>query len=182
MITTRGKAFRKQVMLTILCLGVGAASLGNSDDGDAVARTLQGKNTPESGLLLDAPGNELRDMLVRFDQDHQALQRSLQIPMSEARRDRLEQFYKGWLDRAKALNFKPLSQNAKVDYILFENFLSYRLRRVALTAEDDAEVAPIIPFAEGIIGIQESRQRMEPIDPPAAASKLDALREARAIL
>lgn len=177
MITLRGRGYRNQVIVSVLCLGLWTAAHGYSDDGAAAARALRGNNLPESGRLLDAPGNELRDLLVRFDLDHQALQRSHQIPMSETRRARLETFYRGWLDRAKAIDFKPLSQNAKVDYILFENFLSYRLRRVALTAEDNAELAPIIPFAAGITGIQESRQRMEPIDPAAVASKLDALRE-----
>ena len=174
---TDGKALRKHVATAILYLCLVTTGLSYSNDNSAVAGALQGKNTPESGKLLSANGNELHDLLVRFDRDHQALGRTYTTPMSETRQERLEQFYKAWLNRTKAIEFKSLSQDAKVDYLLFENLLSYRLRRLAITAKDNAEVAPIVPFAEGIISIQESRQRMEPIDPAAAASKLDTIRE-----
>ena len=68
-----------------------------------------------------------------------------------------------------------MSQEGKIDYVLLRNYLEHELRRLDLEAKDEAAAASLVPFSASIIGLEESRQRMDPIEPKSAAAVLDAL-------
>jgi dipeptidyl aminopeptidase/acylaminoacyl peptidase/uncharacterized protein (DUF885 family) len=124
-------------------------------------------------LELDASRSELRPVIERYSADRASLSRTHTIPVSPARRSKFRQFYSDWLERLGRLSFDGLSQDGRVDYLLLKNQLEYELRRLDIQAKEAAEMGPLMPFASPIIGLEESRRRMEPIDPAKAANLLN---------
>src|SRR4030081_1526430 len=70
-----------------------------------------------------------------------------------------------------------MSQEGKVDYVLFRRHLAHELRQLDLEAKQQAEIEPLIPFGKTIIDFEESRRRMEPIDSAKAATTLNDLKK-----
>src|ERR1044071_5196915 len=75
------------------------------------------------------------------------------------------------------LNFDGMSQEGKVDYILFRNHLEHELRLLDIETKQQAEIEPLIPFGKIIVDFEESRRRMEPIDSAKAAVTLNDLKK-----
>ena len=123
------------------------------------------------------PVSEMRASIERYSVDRGSLARSYPVATSPARRDRFKKYYGDWLDSLKALNFDSMSQDGKVDYILFRNHLEYELRQLDIQAKQLAEIQPLIPFAKTIIDLEEARRRMEMIDSAKIAATLNDLRK-----
>ena len=87
-----------------------------------------------------APVSEMRASIERYAVDRGSLARSYPVGMSPARRDRFKKYYGDWLDSLKSLNFDSMSQDGKVDYILFRNHLEYELRQTDIQAKQLAEI------------------------------------------
>lgn len=124
---------------------------------------------------LDKSTSELRPYIERFTADHTSLTRFYNIEASATRRARLKEFSSEWVRRIERLDFDRLSQDGRIDYILFRNQLAYQLRKADLDARSDAEIAPLVPFAETIIALDEARQKMNPVEPPNRAATLSKL-------
>jgi uncharacterized protein (DUF885 family) len=123
------------------------------------------------------PVSEMRASIERYTVDRGSLARSYPVATSPARRDRFKKYYTDWLESLKSLNFDSMSQDGKVDYILFRNHLEYELRQLDIQAKQLAEIQPLIPFAKTIIDLEESRRRMEMIDAAKVAATLNDLRK-----
>src|SRR5205085_6541357 len=91
--------------------------------------------------------------------------------------ERFKKFYSDALERIQKLGFDSMSQEGKVDYILFRSHLERELRQLDLEAKQTSEIAPLIPFSKTIIDFEEPRRRMEPIDSAKAAATLNSLRK-----
>jgi Bacterial protein of unknown function (DUF885) len=70
-----------------------------------------------------------------------------------------------------------MTQEGKVDYILFRGHLEHEMRQLDLEAKQQAEIEPLIPFGKTIVDFEESRRRMEPIDSAKAAATLNDLKK-----
>ncbi|HEU4435516.1 MAG TPA: hypothetical protein VFR51_19170, partial [Pyrinomonadaceae bacterium] len=102
-----------------------------------------------------APVSEMRASIERYSVDRGTLTRSFPVGMSPTRRDRFKKFYTEWLTSLQSLDFDSMSQDGKVDYILFKNHLEYELRQLDIQAKQLAEIQPLIPFAKTIIDLEE---------------------------
>jgi uncharacterized protein (DUF885 family) len=109
--------------------------------------------------------------------DRGSLFRSYPVAGSPARRERLQKFYSDALERIQKLDFDSMSQEGKVDYILFRNHLEHELRQLDIEAKQVAGIVPLVPFAKAIVDLEEARRRMEPIDSAKAAATLTALKK-----
>jgi uncharacterized protein (DUF885 family) len=125
----------------------------------------------------DLAPSEMRPLIEYYIADRGSLQRSFFVNNSAARRDRFHKFYADALDRMQKLNFDGMSQEGKVDYILFRNHLEHELRLIDIEARQQAEIEPLIPFGKTIVDFEESRRRMEPIDSARAAATLNDLKK-----
>ena len=121
--------------------------------------------------------SEMRAAIERYSVDRGSLARSYPVGMSPARRDRFKKYYSDWLASLNAINFDSMSQDGKVDYILFRNHLEYELRQLDIQAKQLAEIQPMIPFAKTIIDLEEARRRMEQVDSAKVAATLNELRK-----
>jgi uncharacterized protein (DUF885 family) len=160
----------------VLC----ALSLGISQIHTAAQRQPRGTTnksaTPDS-ISDEANQSEMRQIIESYVADRGSLQRSFFVVNSPARRDRFRKFYQDALDRIQKLNFDSMSQEGKVDYILFRSHLEHELRQLEIEAGQQAEIEPLIPFRKTIVDMEESRRSMTPIDSAKAATTLNDLKK-----
>ena len=121
--------------------------------------------------------SEMRATIERYTADRGSLTRSYPVATSAARRTRFKKLYEEQLASLRALDFDAMSQDGKIDYLLFKNHLEYELRQLEIQGQQISEIQPLIPFAETIIGLEEARRRMEPINSAKAAATLTELRK-----
>ncbi len=150
------------------------AQTGARTNGGARPKTPGGTAEPAE---MKAPESEMRGAIERYAVDRGSLVRSYPVAMSTARRDRFRKYYAGWLASLLKLDFDSMSQDGKVDYLLFKNHLEYELRQLDIQARQLAEIQPLIPFAKTIIDLEEARRRMEQINSAKVALALADLRK-----
>jgi len=126
---------------------------------------------------IDNGRSEMRPIIEYYLADRGSLQRSFFVNNSPARRERFRKFYQDALDRIQKLNFDAMSEEGKVDYILFRNHLEHELRQLDIEEKQQTEIAPLIPFGTTIVDMEEARRRMDPIDSAKAAATLNALKK-----
>src|SRR5687768_6170201 len=163
------------LLLGGLLINVPAQTGARSNGGRARPATPARSSTgePVSGkepLNGKTPVSEMRAAIERYAVDRGSLARSYPVGMSPARRDRFKKYYTDWLASLNALDFDSMSQDGKVDYILFKTHLEYELRQLDIQAKQLSDIQPLIPFAKTIIDLEESRRRMEPINSAKVAS------------
>ena len=78
---------------------------------------------------------------------------------SPEKREKLEQLNKDYLSKLKNVNFKSLSQECKVDYILFKRDLNERLRLSAEETKSYTNIKTWLPFADKIYELEKLRRR-----------------------
>ena len=136
-----------------------------------------GKALADNDALNDVAPSEMRPILEYYVVDRGSLQRSYPVANSPARRERFRKFYSDALEQIQKLNFDGMSQEGKVDYILFRTHLEHELRQLDIEEKQLAEIAPLIPFGKTIVDMEETRRRMEPIESAKAAVVLTALKK-----
>jgi len=120
---------------------------------------------------------EMRSAIERYTLDRGSLARTYPVQYSRARSDRFKKFYEEWLASLKSLDFDSMSQDGKIDYLLFKNHLEYELRQLDIQSRQLNEIEPLVPFAASIIDLEEARRRMDPIDSAKIAATLNDLRK-----
>jgi len=70
-----------------------------------------------------------------------------------------------------------MSQEGKVDYILFRSDLEHELRQLDIEAKQQAEIEPLIPFGKTIVEMEETRRSMTQIDSAKSATTLNGLKK-----
>ena len=105
--------------------------------------------------------SELRGAIERFNSDRGITLRSAPPATSTAREVRLRAFDEQWLDRLTKLEFDGLSQDGKVDYLLFKNYLAHDLRQLDLRGKERTEIASLIPFAQTIFDLDRARRELQ---------------------
>lgn len=119
--------------------------------------------------LMETSRSPLESVVERWAADHQAVVRRFPVEASARRRDRLRQFAEAWRKRLEEIDFDGLNTEGKVDYLLLDNALKRDLARLDLDDKKAKDTAPLLPFAEALTRLIEAKQRIEPIDPEAAA-------------
>jgi hypothetical protein len=124
------------------------------------------------GTPLDTETSGMRPVIERYDVELRDLNRVYAVPGSGRRRSRLEKFYTEQLRLVENINFDALNQAGQIDYLLLHERLLDEQKQLAGEARQEEEIAPLIPFQEAIIGLEEARRRMETTDPRKSAAVL----------
>lgn len=127
------------------------------------------------GSPLDTGLSEVRPVIERYEVELRDLTRVYALLGSPLRQAKLERFYADQLQLLEKINFDGLSQPGKVDYLLIRDRLLREHKQVSNEGRQEAELAAMIPFQQIIIGLEESRRRMETVDPQKSASSLAQL-------
>jgi uncharacterized protein (DUF885 family) len=128
-----------------------------------------------SDVAQPAPNGSLEAWIQRFTEDLEDIHRFYSVPWSEARRNVLRSLYRTWHDALERVDFDALSQDGKVDYVVFRSRLATRLQNLDLEERRASEIAPLVPFLTDVTMLAEARQRIDPLKPDAAAALLGRL-------
>src|SRR5215217_6372356 len=168
-------ALRCLIVVSLLCcfLIQIPAQTSNRTNGGVRSKPMAAAD-PNGGK---APVSEMRSAIERYTVDRGSLARSYPVAVSRSRRERFKKFYEEWLASLQSLDFDSMSQDGKIDYLLFKNHLEYELRQLDIQSRQINEIEPLVPFAAKIIDLEEARRRMEPIDSAKIAATLNDLRK-----
>jgi hypothetical protein len=119
--------------------------------------------------------SELRDVVARFWIDREALLRRYDARWSPDRRRYLGEFLQAWQAKIAAIDFEALGVDGRIDWLLLDNRLGHDLRLLHRENKRLAEAAPLLPFAETVLALEDARRRFEPVDPKATARTLASI-------
>jgi hypothetical protein len=124
-----------------------------------------------------AEASELRDVVARYGQDRDALLRRHDVEGSPDRRSRLRAFYREWQDALEKIPFESLGLEGRIDWVLVRYGLEAHLAELDRDDERRAEIAPLVPGIDAVLGLLDLRRRRERPDPRAAAEILHGFRK-----
>src|SRR5207245_1727523 len=173
----RRRASTNNAVCALILIAVFAVQSAGQKSSTGSAANTQPDRANAKLTADDSSPSEMRPIIEYYVVDRGSLQRSYPVASSPARRERFRKFYSDALERIQKLDFDSMSQEGKVDYILFRNQLERELRQLDIEAKQLNEIQPLIPFAQAIVDLEEARRRMEPIDSAKAALTLTDLRK-----
>jgi uncharacterized protein (DUF885 family) len=170
-------SIRRLIAISISALVLFAGFQIHTSAQRQTTRTTASKPAAPDVVPDSANQSEMRSIIEYYVADRGSLQRSFFVNNSPARRERFRKFYQDALDRIQQLNFDSMSQEGKVDYILFRSHLEHELRQLDIEAKQQAEIEPLIPFGKTIVDMEEARRGMAAIDSAKAAVTLNDLKK-----
>jgi hypothetical protein len=126
-------------------------------------------SVPRLSDLIAKPSSELAPVVDRFSADQTSLTRRYDAAGSPEQRARMRDFDEAWRARLREVDFGKLSQEGRVDYVLLDNYVHHQLDLLDRKSKQRAETAVLVPFADRLLALQDSRRDFETIDPRAAA-------------
>ena len=132
------------------------------------------KNRSELDVFNEAP-SRFRGVVEKFQADVGILNRFYSAQTSPSRRERFRKLHREWLGVVERQDFASLTHDEQVDSILFTNHLRNQLRELDREEAQLSEMSSIIPFAGTVSDLEDSRRRLEPINPEKTAGILNAL-------
>jgi len=127
---------------------------------------------PALGPLVARPVSDLAAVVDRFAIDRTALNRRYDADDSPAQRKRMREFYTAWQARVREVDFAKLGAEGRVDYVLLDRYLRHQIALLDRRDKIRADEAPLLPFADRLLALQDTRRNLETIDPRAAARTL----------
>ena len=131
--------------------------------------------------VATAPGRqratEMEDFIQLYGTDRSSVGRFYDLPWSETRTKRSEKLLAEWRGKLEAVNFDRLDQPGRIDYLLLRNKIESERSRLALEQRRLAEMSALLPFRQAIQRLEQSRWRMEPLDPRQAAGQVAVMPE-----
>ena len=120
----------------------------------------------------NAARDSMRERIERFSTDLATLERSESVSVSRRRAERLRRFYEEQSRQLDGVNFTALDPDNRIDFLLFRNKFRQELRELEYEQKRVDEIAPLLPFADALVRLEEARRRMEPVAPEPAAKIL----------
>ncbi|MBK8813493.1 MAG: DUF885 family protein [Acidobacteria bacterium] len=130
--------------------------------------------TTELDSFNDSP-SRVRGVIEKFQEDRGILDRFYTAETSENRANRFRKLYDDGLALLARQDFDKLNAAEQIDYLLFKNFLTHERDELDRDRAQFAEMAPLLPFAKAINDLEDTRRRLETIDPAKTAAALNDL-------
>ena len=130
-----------------------------------------------TGLLAEynESPSRLRGMIEKYNEDYGSLDRFYTSRTSPNRAARMRKLYSDEIAALNGVEFDKLNHEEQVDYILFKNYLEHEQKELDRTDKQLSEMADLIPFARTISDLEDSRRKLESIDPAKIATLLNDL-------
>jgi hypothetical protein len=154
------------ILAALTAASVAGAQAPKSVSGD------DSSTVPALQALVGQPASELADVVNRFNADQNSLERRYDAFDSPAQRTRMRAFYADWKTRLGDVDFEKLGQEGRVDYVLLDNHLAHELALLDRQDRMRRETEPLLPFADRLLALQDTRRNLQPPDPRAAARTL----------
>lgn len=143
----------------------------------ALAGVLQSISAQTGNDLAayNEPPSRFRGAIEKFGEDYGILSRFHSAPTSTNRSARLRQLYAGEMERLDRVGFEGLNHDEQIDYLLFKNHLEHEQKELTRNDALLAEMAPLMPFAKSISDLEDTRRKLEAIDPAKTAAALTGM-------
>lgn len=134
--------------------------------------------TQESTTMPAGANADSREFVERYRTDRGALQSFYDLPYSASRLERIASYDRVWSAELDAVDYGALDAAGRIDWHLLRTEIAYgaaergRLERQLENAE------ALVPFADAIHTLEETRWLIEAVDPEAAAKQLTEIAKA----
>jgi hypothetical protein len=106
-----------------------------------------------------AQGFEMYEPIMQYQADRSALERKYTLKQSQEYFDRIDVLFNDWHNALNEISYASLSNDAKLEYLLFRNFLNKSQFFHALRKDEFESVAHVTDFAEGLYKFIRERRR-----------------------
>ena len=130
---------------------------------------------PDLAALVGKPGSELVNVVSRYSTDYSSVTRRYEAANSPDQRQRMREFFAGWRAKLRAIDFDKLSQEGKADWILLDNDIEHEQNLLGRLNRQRTETQPLVPFADRLLSLQDTRRQLASVDSRSAASTLAAV-------
>lgn len=127
---------------------------------------------------LWAEATELVNLITTYQADRGALSRLYTNRLSVEYFARMESFNQDYLKTLRAQNYDALSEDGKIDYVLFRNFLEKQLAELDLEKRDFMAIQSVVAFGKPLEDFVVARRRAKQPDSQALAARWDAVAKA----
>ncbi len=124
---------------------------------------------------LEPARNPVRLLAQRYRLDRELLERYYNIELSPTRHERLRQFHQEWLEATAHLPTDHGDEEARRSYRRLREQIYRNLADIEAASARWLDVSPLLPFAQSIIALAETRQVVNPIDPTAIADTVQQI-------
>lgn len=168
---------RLQRVITVgTCLaGLWSPVSGSSGDPLALRRPEPAAYAVDVTMLPVTDQDALRGLVERYREDLGSLRRFYEVPFSPTRYRKLREFYDAWRKALQEVPFDGLGPEARIDYLALANRIAQEQWRLDKSWERLQEALAWVPRVQELAHLLESRQRVTPMNPAAAATLLDEL-------
>ena len=137
-----------------------------------VSAGAQGSVAPNVAAMVGVPQSELVNVVNRFSVDYNSIRSRYDAEGSPDQRRRMREFYTEWLRKLSEVDFDKLSQEGRIDYVLLNRELKHELVLLDRRDNQRTEERALLPFADQLLSLQDSRRNLKTIDARAAAATL----------
>jgi uncharacterized protein (DUF885 family) len=127
---------------------------------------------------LWAEATELVNLITTYQADRGALSRLYTNRLSAEYYARMESFNQDYLKTLQAQNYDALSEDGKIDYVLFRNFLEKQLAELDLEKRDFMAIQSVVAFGKPLEDFVVARRRAKQPEAQALAASWDAVAKA----
>jgi len=127
---------------------------------------------------LWAEATELVSMITAYQADRGALSRLYTNRLSAEYFSRMESFNQDYLKTLQAQNYEALSEDGKIDYVLFRNYLEKQLAELDLEKRDFMSIQSVVAFGKPLEDFVVARRRAKQPDSQALAASWNAVAKA----
>jgi hypothetical protein len=163
--------------LPSLLLGLSAAAAIFAVEPNPAASRPTADYVPDVAALATPASSELRELVERFVSDRRELERFYNVAGSPRRAQRLREFLTTWQTKLGTVAFDQLGVEGRIDATLLRTRLAHELRLLEREEARTKEMAALLPFADDIAQLQESRRLLEPVDARQSAATLERMRK-----
>lgn len=127
---------------------------------------------------LWAEATELVSMITTYQADRGALSRLYTNRLSAEYFARMESFNQDYLKTLQAQNYEGLSEDGKIDYVLFRNYLEKQLAELDLEKRDFMAIQSVVAFGKPLEDFVIARRRAKQPDSQALSASWNAVAKA----
>jgi hypothetical protein len=127
---------------------------------------------PDLAQIAARPESELAPVVERFSTDLVAIRRLYDATASPDQRRRMREFLSAWSGELRRLDFESLTREGKVDYVLLANYLDHQTDLLGRQETQRTETTALLPFADRLLALQDSRRNLMTLDARAASIAL----------
>lgn len=127
---------------------------------------------------LWAEATELVNLITTYQADRGALSRLYTNRLSAEYFARMESFNQDYLKTLQAQNYDALSEDGKIDYVLFRNYLEKQLAELDLEKRDFMSIRSVVAFGKPLEDFVVARRRAKQPDSQALAASWNVVAKA----